>query len=128
LRRRRARSALVVAALLAFGCDAPAAGGAAASATATASSQPRLDQAAVDEVVAKHAAELANECLGARAPIELQLILEVDAAGKVTDAAAAGGGAGEKELRRCIDDRMLGWQFPATGQAKTVTASLKLPP
>jgi hypothetical protein len=124
--RRRAALHLSALALIALAaCDTPAPAGTAPSA-ASASASAKLDQAAVDAVVASHVAELSNDCLGAHAPLELQLILEVDAEGKVLDAATAGGGAAEKEIRACIDERMKSWRFPGAGKQTTLTASLSL--
>ncbi len=104
----------------------------AASAVATASAssgRSGLSQGAIDAVVARHRDELRAACateLERASQRTLSLFFEVDTAGVVTDATAAGGGSTERPLRQCIEKRLGGWKFPAPDAAQTITAMIDL--
>lgn len=112
------------------GCDETSATGAPTASTAPSSAPPELTQAAVDGLVAEQRAEVIRACASALAQAtqrELQLMIELDAVGAVTDATVAGGGAADQPLRACVETRLRGWRFPAPGAAPaTVTATLSL--
>lgn len=115
-----------------LGCDDPAPSTATApSASAVPVAAPvasALTQAAIDEVVASHRAELAGACAEdvRRATVrEIQLMFEIDAEGAVVDAAAAGGGSGERPLRKCVERHLGAWKFPAPEVApKNISAMI----
>lgn len=112
-------------------CDDPARGTLASASVPSASAPPAasaLTQAAIDEVVAAHRAELAAACASdvRRATLrEIQLMFEIDAQGGVVDAAAAGGGSAERPLRKCVEQHLRDWKFPPPDVApKNISAMI----
>ncbi len=97
------------------------------SATTAEAASTALTQAAIDAVAEGHRATLAAVCaedIRRARDKRVDLLFEIDAAGKVTDATVAGGGSAERPLRKCVEGKLSGWTFPAPGEARTVSTSL----